>query len=501
MRLPKIGLTAVLPLVATLTISDFPLIQNPQSPIQNSQVLAQTPAIRKAQANRLLHTLIAQNKTDAALEIVERNRARALLELFASRLSSNVRAQNFTAQQVSIAPLTIEQIKQTAREHRATLVEYSIINDDVQGKQQTQESDLLIWVISPSGEVTLRRVNLKPLLKQNTSLSDLIITTREAIGLRSSGLDSTVEKRQFKDKQSFAAPKGHLGVTPREKPGTNGLQQLYQLLIQPIADLLPSDPNARVIFIPQDSLFLVPFAALQDATGKYLIEHYSILTAPSIQVLQFTHQQRQRVGYGEFLVVGNPAMSNVPPKPGERSPLLPNLPGAEQEAKTIAQLLNTQAIIGKDATKAAILEKMPRARIIHLATNAIADNERGIGSAIALAPSGNDNGLLTAEEIQNLKLNAELVVLSGCDTGLGKITADGVIGLSRSFIAAGVPSAIVSLGDVSDEATAFLMSEFYRNLQQNSDKAQALRQAMLMTMKNYPNPLDWGAFTLIGEAE
>jgi CHAT domain-containing protein len=416
------------------------------------------------------------------------------------------------------------------------LVEYSIINDDVQGKQQTQESDLLIWVISPSGEVTLRRVNLKPLLKQNTSLSDLIISAREAMGLRSGGVDSTVdtklqsnilhvfsprllvsssprlggllslnvtryEQHQIKDKQTFAAPKGHLEVTPREKPGTNGLQQLYQLLIQPIADLLPSDPNARVIFIPQDALFLVPFGALQDATGKYLIEHYSILTAPSIQVLQFTHQQRQRVGYGEFLVVGNPAMSNVPPKAGERSHLLPNLPGAEQEAKTIAQLLNTQAIIGKDATKAAILEKMPRARIIHLATNAIADNERGIGSAIALAPSGNDNGLLTAEEIQNLKLNAELVVLSGCDTGLGKITADGVIGLSRSFIAAGVPSAIVSLGDVSDEATAFLMSEFYRNLQQNSDKAQALRQAMLMTMKNYPNPLDWGAFTLIGEAE
>jgi hypothetical protein len=215
MRLPKIGLTAVLPLVATLTISDFPLIRNPQSPIPNSQVLAQTPAIRKAQANRLLHTLIAQNKTDAALEIVERNRARALLELFASRLSSNARAQNLTAQQVPIAPLTIEQIKQTAREHRATLVEYSIINDDVQGKQQTQESDLLIWVISPSGEVTLRRVNLKPLLKQNTSLSDLIISTREAMGLRSGSVDSTVDTKLQSNILHVLSPRLLVSSSPR----------------------------------------------------------------------------------------------------------------------------------------------------------------------------------------------------------------------------------------------------------------------------------------------
>lgn len=92
-------------------------------------------------------------------------------------------------------------------------------------------------------------------------------------------------------------------------------------------------------------------------------------------------------------------------------------------------------------------------------------------------------------------------MLSGCDSGLGRITGDGVIGLSRSFIAAGVPSVIVSLGYVPDEATAFLMTEFYRRLQQQPDKAQALRQAMLATMKQYPNTLDWGGFTLIGEAD
>ena len=167
----------------------------------------------------------------------------------------------------------------------------------------------------------------------------------------------------------------------------------------------------------------------------------------------------------------------------------------------IASLLNTQSLTGSLGTKAAIVQKMPSARIIHLATHGIFDDVRGLGSAIALAPSGNDNGLLTAEEILDLKLNAELVVLSACDTGRGRITGDGIIGLSRSLISAGVPSVIVSLWSVPDAPTAELMTAFYQNWQKNPDKAQALRQAMLTMMKQYPNPKDWAAFTLIGEAE
>ncbi|NCR27837.1 MAG: CHAT domain-containing protein [Microcystis aeruginosa G11-04] len=122
--------------------------------------------------------------------------------------------------------------------------------------------------------------------------------------------------------------------------------------------------------------------------------------------------------------------------------------------------------------------------------------------ALASNPSANDDGFLTYDEILQLKLNAELVVLSACDTGRGDITGDGVIGLSRSLILAGTPSVIVSLWSVPDAPTASLMTEFYRNWQEKKlDKAQALRQAMLTTMKTHPNPRDWAAFTLIGEAE
>jgi CHAT domain-containing protein len=91
--------------------------------------------------------------------------------------------------------------------------------------------------------------------------------------------------------------------------------------------------------------------------------------------------------------------------------------------------------------------------------------------------------------------------LSACDTGRGDIKGDGVVGLSRSLISAGVSSIIVSLWSVPDAPTASLMTEFYRQIQQNYDKATSLRNAMLTTMKQHPNPKDWAAFTLIGEAE
>jgi len=143
------------------------------------------------------------------------------------------------------------------------------------------------------------------------------------------------------------------------------------------------------------------------------------------------------------------------------------------------------------------------ARIIHLATHGLFKEvkSRDLPGAIALAPSGNDDGFLTSSEILDLKLNAELVVLSACNTGRGRLTGDGVIGLSRALITAGVPTILTSLWAVPDAPTAELMAEFYGQLQQNPNKAQALRQAMLITMKKHPEPRDWGAFTLIGEAE
>jgi CHAT domain-containing protein len=437
----------------------------------------------------LQQVLIAQNKTDAALEISERGRARAFVELLTSRISTNPNSQLLT-------PPAIAEIKQTAKSQKTTLIQYSIIYDEFkfQDKQGWKESELYIWVIKPTGEITFRKSDLKPLWqKENTNLDSLVTTTRDSIGARGTSFRGI-----------------EVSYNPDAPKAKNKLKRLHELLINPIADLLPKNPNARITFIPQSSLFLVPFPALQDKEGKYLIEKHTILTSPSIQVLDLTRKQKQRIGNksiqpNNLLIVGNPTMPAVSPKIGEAPQQLSALPGTEREANAIASLFKTQSLIGSQATETEVTKRLSQAKFIHLATHGLFDNIQGLNSSIALAPGNKGNkdsdGLLTAGEILDLKLNAELVVLSACDTGRGKISGDGVIGLSRSLISAGVPSVLVSLWAVPDAPTAELMTEFYQNLQKNPDKAQALRQAMLKTMKQHPNPSAWAAFTLIGEAE
>ncbi|NEO97028.1 MAG: CHAT domain-containing protein, partial [Moorea sp. SIO3G5] len=299
--------------------------------------------------------------------------------------------------------------------------------------------------------------------------------------------------------------------SPLNPNNSNRLQELYQLLITPIVDVLPTNPSDRIIFIPHQELFLVPFAALQDDEGNYLIENHTILTAPSIQSLSFTRKNWHRVqdSTGTPLIVGNPTMPKI--NVGrEQKPLTP-LSGAEKEALTIAELLNTTALIGPLATESTIVEKMANASVIHLATHGLLDGIYYRG-AIALAPDEPDHdGFLTSREILigyglpgKSLLNAKLVVLSACDTGRGEIKGEGVVGLSRSLIAAGVPTLVVSLWQVPDHDTAKLMKEFYTNIYTHKmDKAKAMREAMLSMLNDgdgNPDPKAWAAFTVIGEA-
>ncbi|MEG4442474.1 CHAT domain-containing protein [Microcoleus sp. AT9_B5] len=461
--------------------------------------------------------LIAQSETEQALEISEQGRARAFVELLTARLSANSGAIP------NIKPPTIEQIKQIAKAQNATFVEYSI----------SFLEELFIWVIQPTGEIAFRQVDLN---YQHTPLKELVADSRESIGIRNRDLNpplkidpgdlvklhddapnwapwqvisvdethSILWLGQSSFPEGLTIPRPAIDVIAKVQSSLTNhprLQKLHQLLIEPIAGLLPTDPEARIIFIPQGEVFFVPFPALQDAGGKFLIEKHTILTAPSIQILELTSQKRQEISdlVGDILVVGNPTMPEVALVPGKLPQQLSALLHSETEAKAIAQLFQTQALTGNSATKAAVLQRLPNARIVHFATHGLLDNIRGLGSAIALAPDRTDSGLLTAEEILKLHLNADLVVLSACNTGMGRITGDGVIGLSRALISAGTPSVIVSLWAVPDAPTADLMVKFYQNLDRTGNKAQALRNAMLETMQQHPNPRDWAAFTLIGE--
>lgn len=464
----------------------------------------------------LQQAYIAQNQYEKALEISERGRARAFVELLAEKQKTQAQARP-----------SINQLKQIAKEQNATLIEYSIILEEfkIEGKKQWLESQLYIWVVKPTGKVEFKSVDLR---KQNTTIASLIPSFRKSLNIRSRNVGEPVFKPgnrvNFKDDKadvqpweviSFDAQKQEISVTHPTfgrgltitRPITEvddsklaPLQELHKLLIKPIAEFLPTKETDKIIFIPQAELFSVPFAALQDKKGKFLIEKHTILTAPSIQVLDLTRKQRQKLPNNskEALVVGNP---NPMPQPFDA------LKYATSEAQAIAKLYNTQAIIDNAATETAIVAKMPNARIIHLATHGDFNNTKGLESKIVLAPDTKNDGFLTAGEIFDLfgqpnsqiSLRAELVVLSACDTGRGEISGDGVIGLSRSLISAGVPSVVVSLWSVDDGATKFLMEEFYQQLK-NNDKATALRNAMLATKEKNPSPQYWAAFTLIGEA-
>jgi CHAT domain-containing protein len=441
--------------------------------------------------------LVAQNKTDRALEISERGRARAFVELLAQRLADT------PDNALTVTPANLTQIKQIAAAQNATLVQYSYIREGLQFNKVdlVEESELYIWVIKPTGEISFRRSNLNPVWQeQESSLGEAIanarcfenfICRRNITVAETRGGTTEVHSDRGSAFSRETAPQNTRSISPRQQ---REWQQLYQLLIEPIADLLPTNPNDKVIFVPHASLFLVPFPALLDANGTYLLEKHTILTAPSIQVLDFTQKQQPQ---GDILIVGNPTMPSVGQPPQQLSPLL----GAEKEAQDIGNLLQVTPLIGSQATESAVVQKMQSSRIIHLATHGSFDPTSGIDSWIALTPTSSDDGLLTAGEIFDLELNADLVVLSACDTGRGEITGDGVIGLSRSLMSAGTASVLVSLWKVPDDATYLLMREFYQNWESSGNKAQALRQAMLTTMQQYPNPENWAAFTLMGEAQ
>lgn len=441
--------------------------------------------------NLLQQIMIAQGKPEEALEIAERGRARAFAELLSRRLktSAGVKAeqkieQNGNADLRSLPSVNIADIRRIAQQQQAVLVEYSLITDPSfigQGKLKGEYIKLYIWVVQPSGAIAFREVDLT---KLNNPIVDLVGDIRSL----------------FNDASSIEQnPKDVLVKYDQ-------LKQLHALLIQPIQDLLPKDTKTRIIFLPQSLLFLIPFAALIDPQNKFLIDNYTVQIAPAIQVLDLTHQVRkllQQVNLKEILIVGNPEMPSLGNPPVQ----LATLRGAEKEASAIAALLNTTFLTGKQATKVEVVEKMKSARFIHLATHGLLEEYRSgdIPGAIALAPSQidgrNDDGFLTASEIVTMHLNAEMVVLSACKTGQGLLTGDGVIGLSRSLITAGVPSVVVSLWSVPDDPTALLMTTFYKKFQTIPNKAEALRQAMLITKAKYPDPLNWAAFTLIGEAE
>ncbi len=425
---------------------------------------------RAATYTLLNATLIHQNQTAAALELADRSRARSLVQ-FLTPSSGDQSGQGINQ------GITINQIKRLARDKNATLITYAIVN-----------ADLYIWVVSPTGELNF--------VKSNPESAGLTISTASS-GIRSAATLGPLNDQLFNRAQyriDLQALRGE-GTGPLWAGSPQHLEQGYNLLIKPIEAYLPKPAGSRLIIVPHRELGTVPFAALFKEGEGFLIDRYTITVTPSLQTLN-TLQQKKNTAIGSPLVVGNPSpMVNQ----------LSQLPGTEIEATAIAQKLNTPPILGNQATEAAINAKLSTANILHFATHGvIPKNDRDLNSWLALADisskSGEDNKL-TISEIFNSNLNAQLAVLSACNTNSGEISGEGVVGLARAFLKAGVPTVVASSWKVPDRETQILMEEFYDQLLAGKTYAEALRAAQLKVRSQSPNPFAWAAFTVIGEGD
>jgi CHAT domain-containing protein len=266
----------------------------------------------------------------------------------------------------------------------------------------------------------------------------------------------------------------------------NAAAELYAHLIAPIREQIST---ALLIISPDDQLNFLPFELLEDENGRRLIEDYTIAYAPSASVLKFC-LDRQRTQRDSVLALGNPNLRN----PAFR------LYHAEEEVRAFEGLFpQARVAVFDEATESLVKEAAADYDVLHFACHGELHPSDPILTCLRLAPDGDNDGYLHAGEVFDQQLNASLVVLSACESGLGQIyTGNELLGLTRSFLYAGAPAVVSSLWKVDDRSTAFLMQAFYQNLR-TMNKAEALRQAKLATMKEFPEPFYWAAFCLQGD--
>jgi CHAT domain-containing protein/tetratricopeptide (TPR) repeat protein len=370
---------------------------------------------------------IHQGRGEAAraIEVAETARARAFLDLLATRTILPPAAAR---------PSDIAQLSAAAARTRSTLLTYWVGDDE-----------LFIGVVPPSGPPQMARV---------------------AIGARR--LAALVASAGAPSPGNAAAP-----------PAATW-RSLYRALVEPVRGWLPQ-PGGQLTIIPDGSLMRLPFAALTAANGRYLIEDYALNYVPAGAFLNAGAGRVPVPAAGRrYLFVADP---RLPAPSGSQRPL-PPLPGARDEVLAISRMLpasKATVVAGGEATKAAVIGMMAGATVLHFATHGVIDDAVPLDSYLALGAAAppHDNGRLTAQELYALHLSADLVVLSACRSAGGEVRGEGISALARAFLSAGVPAVIASVWDVPDRPANLLVPALYRSWLRNPSAARALRVAQL----------------------
>ena len=360
-------------------------------------------------------------------------------------------------------PYTPEQTQRLARERGLVILEFAL------GERRS-----LLWVITGS---RIRMIGLPPRAQ----------------------IESAV--RGFRARLARPSPEDFATIS----------HQLYRMVLAPAAPMLAG--VRKILIAPDGILYYLPFEALSPKPGRYLVEDFTIGYAPSVSVFASLEPTRTARAC-DLLAYGDPVysqteaaeMQNVYRAAGISFSRLPNTKTEVEEIGTLFPAHREKLRLGLSATEASVkAEILGQYRLIHFATHAVIDERAPARSGIVLSlvNTGAEDGILRTSEIFNLNLKADLVTLSACRTGLGKVVrGEGMISLTRAFLYAGSSSVLVSLWEVSDVATPALMTSFYTKLRNGQGVAEALREAKItMIHSDRPgrrHPHFWAPFVVSG---
>lgn len=517
--------------------------------------------------DEIIELLVAQKKTAEALAYAERFRGRVLLDTLEKgkiNVSKAMSAQEQEKERRIQSELTslnsqFSRASQKEKPNEAWLKELQTRLQKI--RHEFEDFQFQLYATHP--ELKTQRGEIQPLTLEDASrllpeagsaLLEFVVkddksylfvitkTLKSAPAIAQparqpgSDIDMQVYPLNIKQKELETLTQSFVNaVSKRSASYKESASQLYNTLLKPAQTQLRNLNN--LIIVPDDVLWELPFQALQSSANRFLVQDYAISYAPSLTVLREMSKKRrnrQPSATATLLALGNPDIgketrSRVEPvyMDGQLTPL----PEAERQVKGLAQLYGagqSKTYIGNEAKEERLKQEAGHYRILHLATHGILNNTSPMYSHLVLSQSPgavSEDGLLEAWEIMNLDLDAELAVLSACDTARGKVSAgEGVIGLSWSLFVAGCPSAAVSQWKVESSSTTELMLEFHRRLKggvpkvaegangkgegsasrqskQPSSKSEALRQASLKLLKSkeYGHPFYWAGFIVVGD--
>jgi CHAT domain-containing protein/tetratricopeptide (TPR) repeat protein len=447
----------------------------------------------------LVRLALDHNKApvEAAYSWCERSKSRGLVELLANHLPA-VQLRGEQSLLRRIHRLREELNLHYVRTKPETGVKLSAPELDAVALKEHELARTLREAAAEDPEyVSLQQVNplelaaVQQFIPEQTTLLEYFSTQEEVIAFVITRNDAKVFRRlappgrirSLQERLAFQLEKFLLGreyVKAHSRHILEGtdrhLQTLYATLIEPLAGELRT---RQLTIVPHGLLHFLPFHAFSDGQ-HYISDNFEVAYAPSASVLRYCMENSE-------VVEGTPLIVGVA---DERAPMV------DQEVLMLGELFPDGRIIsGADATRAAFSEAARTASFVHIATHANFRQDNPMFSSFKLA-----DGYITALDLFSMNCRTNLVVLSGCQSGLAEVSgSDDLLGLMRGFLYAGARSLLLSLWSVNDESTALFMSEFYKAWRGGSNKAKALQAAMRTVRESYPHPFYWAPFIMVGK--